>query len=95
MVSKVKSITAFGTRGSVKGTLFSAKTDSQGRFVLNKKAPSPINGNTTNKAENKVYVSTLCEAANLLETDKYLINLVTADGSRALREFKKVKIERV
>ncbi len=95
MATKVKSITALGTRGSVKDALFSAKTDSQGRYVLNKKSQSPSKGNTTNKAVNKVYATTLCEAANLLETDNYLINLVTSDGSRALREFKKVNIERV
>ena len=94
MVEKVKSITALGTSGSVKGKLFTAKADSQGRFVLNKKTPSPVKGNTTNRAINKAYVSTLCEAANLLATDNYLINLVSSEGSRALRELKKVKIER-
>ena len=95
MSSKVKSISAVGTRGAVKGKLFTAKKDSQDRFVLNKKTPSPIAGNTTNRAINKVYVSTLCEAAKLLKTDNYLINLITSDGSRALRELKKVKIETV
>ncbi|MEL0630323.1 hypothetical protein [Psychromonas aquatilis] len=95
MTVKVKSITAIGTRGSVKGKLFVAKTDSQGRYVLNKKASSPVKGNKTNRAINKVYVSSLCEAADLLATENYLINLISPEGSRALREFKKVKIERV
>lgn len=95
MSSKVKSITAIGTHGAVKGKLFTAKKDSQDRFVLNKKAPSPVKGNTTNRAINKVYVASLSKAAELLKTDNYLINLITSDGSRALREFKKIKIETV
>jgi len=54
---------------------------------------SPGEKNTTNRAENKVYVSDLSEAADLLATNEHLINLVSSDGKRALREFKKVKIE--
>lgn len=81
--------------GKVKGepTLFIAKHDRSGRYVLNRKKSSPINGNTTNRAENKVYVATLREAAELLETGEYLINLVTDHGIRALRSHKAVVIE--
>lgn len=91
--SKVFSITAIGTRGDAKGKLFTAKTDAQGRYVLNKKTSTTSERNTTNRAKNKIYVSNLNEAFTLLQTNEYLINLVSADGKRALREYKKVKIE--
>jgi hypothetical protein len=93
MLKVVTKISAIGTRGEAKGQLFIAKPDSQGRFVLNKKLTSPISGNTTNRAVNKYYVDTLTEAARLLSTNDYLINLISPDGRRALREFRKVKIE--
>lgn len=93
MSKKVLRITAIGTRGDAEGKVFSAKQDSQGRYVLNKKTSAPSKGNTTNRAENKKYASNLDEALLILETDDYLINLISPDGKRALREFKKVKIE--
>lgn len=90
---KVLSITAIGTRGDAKGKLFVAKPDSRGRYVLNKKrslaSPSP-----TNYAVNKVYVDTLDEVVGHLETGDYLVNLVGADGQRALRALDKVTITR-
>ncbi len=81
--------------GKVKGepTLFTAKHDRSGRYVLNRKKSLPTAGNTTNRAENKVYVATLREAAELLETGDYLINLVTDHGIRALRSHKAAIIE--
>lgn len=85
-------ISACGTLGDAKGKLFTACKDSSGRYVLNRKKPSGST-NPTNKAINKVYVSTLCEAADLLATDDYLINLVSDDGKRALREFRKVRVD--
>lgn len=89
----VTSISAVGTRGEAKGQVFTAKPDSDGKFVLNKKKSSPANGNSTNRAVNKHYVATLTEVAELLATNEYLINLVAPDGKRALREYHKVKIE--
>jgi hypothetical protein len=91
-MQSVKSISAIGTRGEAKGKVFLAKKDALGRFVLNRKASSPGKGNTTNRAENKVYAEDLAEVASLLKTDDYLINLVSDDGKRALRELKKVTI---
>lgn len=92
MTKTVTKISAIGTRGKVTGKIFVAKTDSSGRYVLNKKTSSS-SIDPTNKAVNKVFASSLTEAANLLATDDYLINLVDEEGTRALREFKKVKIE--
>ncbi len=89
---KVKEIFAFGTRGKAKDKKFTAKPDHNGKFVLNKKVSDPSGKNKTNMAKNKVYVDTLTDAANLLETDDYLINLICSSGSRALREYAKVTI---
>ena len=91
-MSTVKKITAVGTRGDAKGKLFTAKKDSAGYYVLNKKK-SANSLNPTNKAVNKVRVASLDEAAKILSTDEYLINLVSEDEKRALREYKKVYIE--
>ena len=92
MTETVINISAIGTRGDARGKVFVAKPDSSGRYVLNhKKASSSTH--PTNKAVNKVFATSLTEAARLLETDDYLINLVSSDGKRALREFKKVRIE--
>jgi hypothetical protein len=88
----VISISAIGTSGDAKGKLFVAKPDSSGRYVLNLKKPSN-SVDPTNKAANKVFAASLTEAAQLLATDDYLINLVSSDGKRGLREFKKVRIE--
>ena len=81
--------------GKVKGepTPFTAKHDRSGRYVLNRKKSSPTAGNTTNRAENKVYVATLREAAELIESGEFLINLVTDKGIRALRSYKSVTID--
>ncbi|WP_417517889.1 hypothetical protein [Marinobacter sp.] len=81
--------------GKVKGdpTLFTAKQDRSGRYVLNRKKSSPTTGNTTNQAENKVYAATLREAAELLESGDFLINLVTEKGVRALRSYTSVTID--
>lgn len=92
MSQSVIKISAVGTRGDAKGKLFVAKTDSSGRYVLNRKKPSG-SPDPTNKAVNKVYAANLSEAARLLKTNDYLIHLVASDGTRALREFKKVRIE--
>lgn len=95
MSELVTKIVAIGTRGAAKGVEFTAKKNKDDRYVLNKKTSTPEKGNTTNRAVNKIYVDTLTEAANLLKTDEYLIHLVADGGVRALREFKKVKIETV
>jgi hypothetical protein len=89
---KVTKITAVGTRGDAAGKLFTAKPDASGRYVLNKKAPA-TSADPTNKAVNKVYARDLDEALRLLTTDHFLINLISNDGKRALRELKKVRIE--
>ena len=89
MTSTVIRISAVGSRGSVLGKIFEAKPDSSGRYVLNRKKPSG-----SNPATNMVFAASLTEAARLLETDEYLINLVGPGGTRALRELKKVRIER-
>lgn len=93
MTGKIIRISAIGTGGSVLGKTFEAKPDSSGRYVLNRKKPT---GSTpaTNMAASKVFAADLTEAAKLLETDEYLINLVGPGGKRALRELKKVRIER-
>ena len=62
-------------------------------IVLNRKNSAPAGGSPTNFAINKVIVSTLDEAAKLLATDEFLIHLVSDENRRALREYKKVKIE--
>lgn len=89
----VKSISAIGTRGEAEGKVFTARRDSSGRYVLNRKSGLGT-GAPTNYAVNKVYVETLEKAAELLSSDEYLIHLVSDDGKRALREFKMVRIER-
>jgi hypothetical protein len=94
VVETVISITAIGTSGDAQGKKFVAKPDSSGRFVLNRKKPSG-SAKSTNMATNKVFAANLTEAAQLLRTDDYLINLVASDGTRALRELKKVRIESV
>ena len=93
MKGKVKSISALGTRGEAKDKVFAAKPDSTGKFVLNRKNKMPTGGAPTNYASNKVFVNTMDEAAVLLATDEYLINLVSDEGTRALRQLKKVSIE--
>lgn len=85
-------ISAIGTSGEALGKVFEAKPDSSGRYVLNRKRPSGSKP-ATNNAVSKVYAASLDETAELLATDDYLINLVDARGKRALREFRKVKIE--
>tara|TARA_B110000503_G_scaffold96415_1_gene144997 strand:- start:1000 stop:1296 length:297 start_codon:yes stop_codon:yes gene_type:complete len=86
-------ISALGTRGKAKGLTFTAEQDRLGRYVLNKKTATPSQGNRTNRAENKSYAESLTEAANMLATDDYLINLVCPDGKRALRKFGTVIID--
>jgi hypothetical protein len=88
----VISISAIGTRGSAEGKLFVAKPDSSGRYVLNRRRPSN-SVHRTNKALNKVFAADLTEAMHLLSSGDYLINLVSSEGKRALRELKKVRIE--
>ena len=95
--TSVQKITATGTSGAVKGVVFMATPDKQGRYVLNKKTSSTAK-NRTNKAVNKVYAENLTEAANLLATNDFLINMTARVNSkirRALREFKKVVIHGV
>lgn len=93
MTGKVVRISAIGTRGSVLGEVFEARPDSSGRYVLNRKEPSGSIP-ATNMADSKVFAADLTDAARLLETNEYLINLVGPGGKRALRELKKVCIER-
>lgn len=89
---KIKRIYALGkVRGQT--TVFTARHNNSGKYVLNRKATSPTKGNTTNRAENKVLVSTLQEAASLLESGDYLINLVTDKGIRGLRSHTAAIIE--
>ena len=88
----VTSISATGTTGEAAGKQFFAKPNRSGLYVLNKKT-SAKSANPTNKAVNKIYAKDLTEAANLLATDLYHINLVSPEGKRALPEFCKVRIE--
>lgn len=92
MSKTVIQISAVGTSKGVSGKIFTAKPDASGRYVLNRKERVSTT-NTTNKAVNKVYAADLEEAARLLQTDDYLINLVSVDGRRGLRELKSVKIQ--
>lgn len=93
MAGRIIGITAVGTRGDAAGKQFTARPDSSGRYVLNRKRPSS-SGSPTNHAVNKVYAASLDEAAALLATGDYLINLVAADGTRALRHHGKVRVIR-
>lgn len=93
MPMTISKISAIGTRGQAKGKLFIASPDSSGRFVLNRKQPASA-ANPTNRAVNKVYAETLDQAAALLATDEFLINLVSENGKRALREYGKVLISK-
>lgn len=88
----VKRLYAIGTRGLAKGKVFEAKRNTNNKYVLNRKNSS-YSGDPTNKAVNKVEVNTLNEAYELLSKDEHLINLTDNNGNRALREFKKVKVE--
>lgn len=90
-MSQIKKIYATGTRGDAAGKEFSAKPNKDGKYVLNKKKPS-ASKTATNMAASKVYVDTLDEAYDLLKTEQYLINLVCALGSRALRKYDAVKV---
>lgn len=82
---KVKSIWAMGTSGAVEGLTFYAKPNRSGKYVLNKKAVAGAK-HATNKLQQKVYVDSLCEAWELLQHDKHLINLTGPSGERALRQ---------
>ncbi|MBS0274649.1 MAG: hypothetical protein JSR55_09655 [Proteobacteria bacterium] len=93
-MTTVVEISAIGTRGKAAGKKFKAKKDADGMYVLNRKTSSPTTGNITNYARNKVGVVTLNEAARLLLTDKFLINLMAEDRKKALRALKKVVIKR-
>ncbi|RAI69302.1 hypothetical protein DOZ80_14215 [Pseudomonas fluorescens] len=93
MSQTVIQISAVGTEGLALGKLFIAKTDTSGRYVLNRKKSASTTNAPTNMAVNKIYASDLDEAAKLLKTGDYLINLVAADGRRALRALKSVQIE--
>ncbi|WP_164271323.1 hypothetical protein [Stenotrophomonas sp. B1-1] len=94
MTGIVVSIIAIGTRGEAAGKAFIAKPDSCGRYVLNRKRASSSDS-PTNNAVNKVFATSLDQAADLLATNDYLINLVSADGKRALRQYSMVRIQRV
>tara|TARA_E500000305_G_C4029253_1_gene243896 strand:- start:11321 stop:11611 length:291 start_codon:yes stop_codon:yes gene_type:complete len=93
MASTILSITAIGTRGDVKGEIFSAKRDKDGAYILNRKSSTPSAGNRTNLAASKVRVDSLDEAYEMLSTNEYLINLTGPGGVRALRQFSKVRAE--
>ncbi|MEL4204826.1 hypothetical protein P0W48_15935 [Plesiomonas shigelloides] len=90
----VREIWAVGTGIKNRGQKFVAVLDSNGKYVLNRKKPSLGGRSETNKAENKIYVDSLDEAADLLSTDDYLINLVSISSphTRALRCYNKVTI---
>ncbi|WP_404397969.1 hypothetical protein [Idiomarina loihiensis] len=90
----VTKIWAKGTRGEAKNRKFTAKTNRDGFYVLNRKVSGSTN-NKTNHAQNKVYVSSLDETWNLLKTDEYVINLVCDEGTRALRSKGNVLVEKV
>ena len=93
MKGKIKSISATGTHGKAFGKTFTARPNRSGQFVLNRKNKVPVGGKPTNHAVNKVFVGSLDEALELLATDEFLIHLVSDEGTRALRQYKKVKIE--
>ena len=93
MSKTVTSISATGSSKSALGKLFIAKPDASGRYVLNSKKSAAASGTSTNYAINKIYALDLTEAARLLQTDEYLIDLKGVDGQRALRARDSVKIE--
>lgn len=88
----VTKIWAKGTRGKAKNKKFTAKPNREGFYVLNRKVAESTN-NKTNHAKNKVYVSSLDDAWDLLKRDEHLINLVCDEGSRALRSKGNVLVE--
>lgn len=91
-MDKIIKISAVGTSGKVAGIEAIAKRDANGKFVLNRKKASTSSSNT-NLAENKIYVDTLEEAYNYLQTNQFLINLIYPNGSRALRQLSRVEVE--
>jgi hypothetical protein len=84
---KVSKISAIGTGKINKGREFVAKPNVQGQFVLHRKSKQ------TNLAENKILVASLTDAANLLATDEFVINLTCEQGTRALGSYGKVCIK--
>lgn len=88
-------ISAEGTRGKVNGLECVAEPTPDGKYVLNKKVEttekSKAEKNKTNKARNKVFANTLTEAANMLATNEYVINLIYTIpvGDKALGKFKR------
>lgn len=86
MYKDVIEISAIGTRGKAEGNKFTAKPNRDGKIVLNRRSKQ------TNLAKNKRLVDSLTEAANLLASGDYLINVSCPDGTRALRSFDRVKI---
>lgn len=88
----ITKIWAKGTRGKAKDMEFCAKPNREGFYVLNRKVAGSTN-NKTNHAKNKVYVSSLDEAWDLLKKDEHLINLVCDEGTRALRSKCNVLVE--
>lgn len=91
MTSRVKAIYAFGTRGDQVNVRFEAIAESCGGYALHRKVPTTF-ANQTNKAENKVIVSSLYEAAELVRTGDFLISLRHGKGPRSLRDHKKLRI---
>ena len=90
---KVIRIWANGTRGKAAGELFEARPDRSGKYVLNRKKATAPSGEPTNRAVNKVYVDTLDEAWRLMNTEEYLINLVSGAGVRALRKLSAINVD--
>jgi hypothetical protein len=91
MKARVKAIYAFGTRGDQVNVRFEAKAEPCGGYALHRKVRK-TSVNQTNKAENKVIVSSLDEAAELVRTGDFLISLKQGKGPRSLRDHKKLMI---
>jgi hypothetical protein len=71
---KVKQILAWGTEGSVKGEKFIA-TPKNGVYALHSEELAKRLGKPLNYTETKVFVNTLEEAANLIQSGGHHIRL--------------------
>lgn len=93
MPTKIKSITAIGTRGKVKGKHFFA-IRRNGKFVLHSEALAAKSGKATRFAVNQVLVDSLEDAAALLHAGGYHIRLYNDEYNQwNLRTATEVRIE--
>jgi len=92
MNKHIRAIYAFGKQKEREHVRFDAIEEPGGGYALHRKVRSAT-GNSTNKAENKVLVASLDEAAALVRSGEFLISLKPAKGPRSLRDHKRLVFE--